>query len=124
MNKFNWYKALGFGLGIWAIAFGLVAVAFGLGIFASVWTQVGIAAIIAVVTYAFASGTRADNLGQALGYGAVFAAVGIALDLIVSQQLVSGLFGLWTYYLAYAAILFAPSVQVLFHQSSPSARAV
>lgn len=123
MTKFNWYKALGFGLGIWVIAFAVVASAFGLGIFASVWTQVAIAAIMAVVTYAFAVGTKAEDPGQALGYGAMFAAIGVVLDLIISQQFISGLFGFWTYYLTYAAILFAPSVQAAF-RSALSPRAI
>lgn len=123
MTKFNWYKALGFGIGIWVIGFALVAIAFGLGIFASVWTQVAIAAIMAVATYAFAAGTQNSNVGYAWGYGAVFAAVGIVLDLIISQRLVSGLFGLWTYYLTYALIVLAPPVQAMF-SSETSVRAV
>ena len=123
MTKFNWYKALGFAVLIWAVMFALVWATIGMGIFGSVWTQIGLAVIAAVVTYLFASNTKTSDVGSALGYGAVFAAVGIVLDLIISRQFVAGLFSLWTYYLTYAAILFAPSVQSVFGESR-SMRAV
>lgn len=124
MNKFNWSKALGFGVLIWAVMFVAVWAAIAMGIFSSVWTQIALAVIAAVATYLFASNAAASDIGPAFGYGVIFAAIGIALDLIISQRLVPGLFGLWTYYLTYAAILFAPSVQLGFGSSSTSARAV
>jgi len=123
MNKFSWGKALGFALLIWAAMFGLTWLAIATGIFASVWTQVVLAILAGVLAYAFATNTQSRDVSHALGYGAVFAAVGIVLDLIISQQLVSGLFSLWTYYLTYAAILFAPAIQHGL-SSEPSARAV
>lgn len=121
MNEFNWSKALGFGVLIWVILFLLVWATIGMGIFSAVGTQIVLGIIAAVVTYLSAINAKASDIGPALGYGAVFAAIGIILDLIISQQLVSGLFGLWTYYLAYVLILFAPSIE-LGLRGSTSAR--
>lgn len=112
MNKFNWLKALGFGVLIWAVMFVLVWAAISMGIFSSVWTQVILAIIAGVMTYALTANTKPSEVVPALGYGAVFAAIGIILDLAISQQLVSGLFGLWAYYLTYAVILLAPTLQL------------
>jgi len=121
MNGFNWSKALGFGVLIWVALFLLVWATIGLGIFDVVWTQIALAIMAAVVTYLFAVNAKASDLGPTLGYGAVFTAIGIGLDLIFSRQLITGLFGLWTYYLTYALILFAPSVELGLRGSRISA---
>lgn len=117
---FNWTKAFGFGFLIWAIMFILAWVTIAGGIFGSVWTQIVLAAIAGLLTYFLAAEANASDLGPAFGYGAMFVVVGMVLDAIISQQLVSGLYGLWTYYLTYALILFAPSVE-LGLRGSPSA---
>lgn len=118
MDKFNWSKALGFAVLIWIVMFAIVWATIGMGIFNSVWTQVILAIIVGIAAYLFAVNTKAVDVGPALGYGAVWAVVGIALDLIISRQFVPGLFGLWTYYLAYALILFAPSLELGFRGST------
>jgi len=119
MNNFNWLKAISFGIMIWAIMFALTWATIGLGIFGSVWTQVALAVIAGIASYTFAMNTKASDMGPALGYGAMFAVIGIVLDLIISRVFVAGLFSLWTYYLAYAAILFAPSIELGF-RGNPS----
>lgn len=119
MNNFNWLKAIGFGIVIWAIMFAVTWATIGLGIFGSVWTQLALALIAGIASYAFAMNAKATDVGPALGYGAMFAAIGIVLDLIISRVFVAGLFSMWTYYLAYAAILFAPSIELGF-RGNPS----
>ena len=111
MTNFNWFKAIGFGIVIWAIMFGLVWAAIGFGIFGSVLTQIALAILAGVASYFFAYGAKPEGIGTALGYGSVFAIVGIILDLIITQQLVAGLFHMWTYYLTYGVMLLAPSLQ-------------
>jgi len=111
MNNFNWLKAVGFGVVIWAILFFVVWATTSIGIFSSVWTQVVIAVIAAAVTYAFAGAARASDMGPALGYGVVFAVVGVILDLLISRQYIPELFNMWTYYLTYVAILFVPPIE-------------
>lgn len=114
MNTFNWSKAFGYGALIWAIMFILAWTTMAFGVFSLVWTQIILALIAAVIAYLFATDARASDLGPALGYGAMFVIVGMVLDALISQRLVSGLFSFWAYYLTYALILFAPSVELGF----------
>src|SRR5581483_1405432 len=112
MNKFNWTKALGFGLLIWAIMFALGALAayfsFGLG----VWTMLVLAVVAAFVAYGFALNAAPETTGQAISYGVVFAAIGLLLDLLISNALSPGIFGVWTYWLGYLFILGAPAAAI------------
>lgn len=112
MNTFNWTKAVVFGVLIWAAMFLLVWATISMAVFSSVWAQLALALVAGVLTYLFAMNVKAAGMNAVLGYGVAFVAIGIVLDLIISQRLVSGLFNLWTYYLAYAVILFAPSVEL------------
>ena len=116
--NFNWYKAIGFGALIWAIMFALASAIVGFGVAVSVGWSLTLAVVIGVVTYLFAMNARSETAGQALGYGAVFTAVGVVLDLVISWQFVSGLFSMWTYYVGYALVLLAPLVEFGFRGDS------
>ena len=109
MNNFSWAKAFGYGIGIWLVMFIVTAVVVsGMGIALGTGLGVSLAILAGVVAYLFALGTNSATSGQALGYGAMFAVIGIVLDALISARFQGNLFGLWEYYLGYALILFAP----------------
>jgi len=114
VNNFNWTKALGFGVLIWAIMFAAAAVLAGLNVALSVWVMLVLAIAAGVLSYSFAVSANPQTGGTALGYGVVFAATGIVLDLVISRQFSagSGIFGIWTYWFGYALMLFAPSLRI------------
>lgn len=121
MNGFNWTKAIVYGVLIWGLMFGLAWLAVGIGILYSVWTQIILAAIAGLITYAFASNIRARDFGHAFGYGLVFAAIGVVLDLIFSRLAYPSIYGVWTYYLAYALVLLAPMFRTSLNLTTPHA---
>ena len=110
MNNFSWSKAFGFGILLWAILFvvGLLLVTFGVTL--SIGWVVGMAVLAAILSYSFALATSSRTSGQALGYGFLWAAIGIVLDLIITRQFSAGegVFNQWSYWVGYALILFAP----------------
>ena len=111
-NNFSWAKAFGYGIAIWMIIFIVAAIlAVGFGVTLGVGMWISLAVLAGIISYLFATGTNAATSGQALGYGAMFAVIGIVLDALISARFQSNLFGLWEYYLGYALILFAPWVE-------------
>ncbi|OGE74048.1 MAG: hypothetical protein A3C49_03960 [Candidatus Doudnabacteria bacterium RIFCSPHIGHO2_02_FULL_42_25] len=120
MNKFNWFKAVGFGALVWAIMFIAASIFVGFGITINLWAEITLAIVGGIAAYLLAINIRAPAPMSAFGYGAVFVVVGVILDLIVSQQFVSGLFTMWTYYLGYALVLFAPQVELGFRSTNVS----
>ncbi len=112
MNNFSWTKAFGFAAAIWLIMFIVAALlAAGLGMTLGTGTWLTLAILAGVLSYLFALGTDSASYGQALGYGAIWAAVGMILDTLISYRLQSNLFGMWQYYLGYALVLLAPWVE-------------
>jgi len=109
MNNFSWTKAFGFGVAIWLIMFIVAAVLVsGMGIALGTGLWIALAVLAGIVAYSFALGTDSATGGEALGYGAVWVAVGIVLDTLISHRFLSNIFGLWQYYIGYALVLFAP----------------
>ncbi len=108
MNNFSWAKGFGFGVFLWLIMFVAAAVLVGLNIPLSTWSVLILAVVAGVLAFSFAVGAKPTSAGQAFGYGFLWAAIGIILDVIFSRQLNSGIFGIWSYWLGYAAILLAP----------------
>ena len=109
MNNFSWAKALGFGLLIWMIMFISAAILLlGLKFSLSVGTLLVLSIIAGLVSYSFGNVVDPQNATQALGYGTVWAATGLLLDLLVSNQQQPGIFQIWAYWLGYALVLFMP----------------
>lgn len=108
MNTFSWSKGLGYGAALWVIMFVAAAILVALGITIGIGWALGLAALMAVLSYVFAVNTDSENSGQALGYGFVWAAVGIVLDLLITRQFQSNVFGMWSYWVGYAMVLLAP----------------
>lgn len=108
MNNFSWFKAIGFGILIWAIMFLLAAILVAAGITIGIGWSLALALAIGVVAYSFALSADSAGLGQAFGYGLLWAIIGIALDLIITRQFQDNLFSMWTYWVGYALVFFAP----------------
>jgi hypothetical protein len=108
MNTFSWGKAIGFGFLIWAIASLLAAVLAAFGVVISFGWSLMLAVLVGVLSYAFAVSADSATSFQALGYGLVWALMGIGLDLLIMRQFQNNLFENWTYWLGVALVLFAP----------------
>jgi hypothetical protein len=115
MTKFNWYKALGFGVLVWAVG-GAALWVLAATTLSPAWGHGIVAAVIGITAYLFAINAQPEDVGQALGYGAVFVAVGMALDAVITRTFDAHIFTTWQYYLGYALALFAP----LFRAELPS----
>src|SRR3989344_1896380 len=102
MNKFNWFKAVGFGALVWAIMFVAASVIVAFGATIGIGWSLALAVVGGITAYLFALNAKPEDGVQALGYGAAFVVIGVVLDLLVSQQFVAGLFNMSTYYLGYA----------------------
>ncbi|MDR3643261.1 MAG: hypothetical protein P4L74_06590 [Candidatus Doudnabacteria bacterium] len=114
-SQFSWVKALFFGLLTWCTMFilGALVVTAQLGLGA--WIMLILAAIAGLVSFGFATIATPESVGQAIGYGAVFAAFGLILDVLISRHLQPGLYAVWTYWLAYALVLLSPITAVSGH---------
>ena len=115
MNKFDWFKAIGFGVLVWA-AGGLALWALTATTLSAGWAHGIVAAVIGITAYLFAINAKPEDVGQALGYGAVFVAVGMGLDALITRTFDPHIFTTWQYYLGYALALLAP----LFRTELPS----
>jgi len=111
MNNFSWAKALGYGAIIWVVLFLAALVLASSGVTIGIGWGLALAALALVLSYIFAIYDGAQSTAQAFGYGAVWAAVGLLLDLIVSHQLQGNIFSIWSYWLGYALVLFAPWIE-------------
>jgi hypothetical protein len=111
MNNFNWTKALGFGVVIWAA---MTAVLWILGSVESIgplWAHGITAALGGISALYLASNANPESGTQAAEYGLVFAAVILALDLIATQWFDAHVFASWQYWLGPALAFLAPWVQ-------------
>ena len=109
----NWKKALGFGVLIWVIMFVVFSILVGYGLMTSEETGWGLWSIVALiimllVTYVAARNIAPGNYGLALGYGVVFAVVGIILDYFISTKFVPNMFSAMSYWVSYIILALVP----------------
>lgn len=111
MNNINWTKALGFGLIIWA------AMALGLWVLSNInalgplWAHMIAAVIGGATAFLLAGNVRAENGTQAAGYGLLWAAMILTLDLVITQWFDVHVFASWQYWLGPALAFLAPWAQ-------------
>ena len=122
MTKFNWMKAIFFGIFIWAILFAVGLLLSATGVVIGIGALLTLAIIAAFVTYAFAVSASPQSATQALGYGLSFVVIGLLLDVLITRNLVAGLYSIWSYWLGYLFILVSPMVRL--PSSEPLAGAV
>ena len=117
MNKFNWYKALGFGVLVWAAAGAALWIVASTTLSAA-WGHGIVAAVMGIAAYLFAINAKPEDVGQALGYGAVFVAVGMVLDAAITRLYDPHIFTTWQYYLGYSLALLAPLLRTELPQGT------
>lgn len=109
MNNFSWSRAFGFGVLAWLIMFAATSALVGFKVnMASVWWGLGIAVIAGLTSFILAGYSKIESSNQALGYGAMWVVMGLALDLVISWQFNSSIFTSWEYWVGYALVLIAP----------------
>ena len=59
-----------------------------------------------------------------MAYGAVWVAIGIILDAIITVRFQAEIFGVWQYYAGYALVLLAPWFEYEFQGSGAHPKAV
>lgn len=110
MNTFNWGKAIGFGVVIWLIMFGVVSLLMNINLYDLTVVKIILVGIAGLLSYLLISNVEDITQLQAFAYGLSWVVIGVALDLIVSSQLTSGLFNRWEYWVGYAMILLTPAI--------------
>jgi hypothetical protein len=115
MNGFNWGKAIGFGVLVWVVG-GIALWILAATALSAAWAHGIVAVVIGITAYSFAINAKPSDVGQALGYGVVFVAVGMLLDAVITRLFDAHIFTTWQYYLGYGLALFAP----LFRIEMPS----
>jgi hypothetical protein len=122
MNTFNWVKGLGFGIILWAIML-IIAFAVGwVGFEATLLVNVAIALVTAVIAYLLARNVRPSTLGQAAGYGLLWAVVGFVLDFGILHNFDTSILASWQYWMLFAGAFVGPVVhglEVDVRQDSP-----
>lgn len=111
MKTFNGLKAIAYGVLIWGVA-ALALWALNFTDIGAGWTHGLVAGIMGLTAYLFALDTKAENVGQALGYGAVWVAIGMVLDAAVTQNFDAHIFTTWQYYVGYGLALLSPLAQL------------
>ncbi len=117
MTKFDLFKAISYGVLVWA-AGGLALWALTATTLSVGWTHGIVAVVIGITAYLLSINAKPEDVVQALGYGVVFAAVGLGLDAIITRTLDAHIFNTWQYYIGYALVLLAP----LFRTELPNDR--
>jgi len=119
MNKFSWSKAFGFGLLLWVSLFIIATVLSVVHATFSLWVVLALGIVGAFIAYGFAVSANPLGPAQALGYGISWVLIGLVLDALISRQIHSQIYGLWTYWFGYAMILLAPWVEEASHHHTP-----
>ena len=110
-SSFNWAKGLGFGALIWLILFAFTSALVGFEVMDTFGGQTLTMGVAAILTYGLSYSIRPADGYQAFGYGFLWAAIGILLDLVITYQFNPAVFSAWQYWVSYALVLFMPMVE-------------
>jgi len=108
----NWKKALGFGILIWIIMFVVVSLFVAYKMAQGTVFTVIVTLVTLVAAYFCARNIAPKSAGQAIGYGLIFAIVGIILDFLISQRFAPGMFSSVFYWISYVLIVLVPLLAV------------
>jgi len=109
---FNWKKAIGFGVLIWIIMFVTASIFVAYGVQSGTVMSLVILLVTLLAAYFCARNLVPTRCGQALGYGLVFAVIGIVLDFVISSRFVGGMFSSMWYWVSYALVVLTPCIAV------------
>ena len=111
--KFNWKKGIGFGLLLWIIMFVIISLFVGFKVsLTSTFMSLLMTLISAIIVLVLAGYVTPKNAGIALGYGLLWAVIGIILDLIISKRFAPGMFREVYYWLSYLLVVILPLLRV------------
>ncbi len=116
MNTFNWSKALGFGVLVWAIMASLLWILASFASLDPVWAHGIVAVVGGIAAYFLGRNTRPEHLDQGLGYGFTWAAIVILLDFAIIQWFDAHIFNAWQQWMSYALVFVAPLLQIEAHR--------
>ena len=108
----DYKKSIGLGVVCWAIMLVAMFLFVALKQDDSLVFQLLAAVIGGVATYWLAGFLKPATTGTALGYGVIFVIVGVILDLIITEQFMPGILGMWPVWFGYVLVLLAPLLQV------------
>ncbi len=117
MNKFSWYKAIGFGILLWAIMAIALWILGTISSLSPLWAHGIVAALGAISGFLVASTNKPSNGAEAAGYGLVWASIIVALDIVFTQWFDAHIFASWQYWLGPALVFLSPWVQTEARQA-------
>lgn len=123
--NFNWSKAIGFGIAIWLMVFALSRLLVGLDLRDSIWASAAIVAVAGLASFLLTRNLRLENSSQAMLYSLTWVVVSVLLDATVTAQFNPVVFTAQSQWLSYAAILFAPLLELTsrpIHRELPHVR--
>lgn len=101
----NWKKAIGYGVGIYAVIFVIISAL--LGVTTSVYLGLVLGIVVPIIaTYLYKPG----NTKTGLQVGLVWVVTALVLDFLITTQFVADIFSHWTVWVGYAIMLLAPAV--------------
>lgn len=124
MNKFNWTKAIGVGVIIWAVMAFTLWVLSSFQSLSPLWAHGIVAVAGGLATVLLAAGSRSEGGSQAAEYGLSWAVVTVLLDLAATQWLDVHIFTAWQYWLGIALVLVAPFVTYELQGSGSHSKAI
>ncbi len=108
----NWKKAVGFGAILWGAMFIIVSAFIGFKIYTLSWVPIVTALISGAISFTMAGFLKLMSAKMALSYAAVWVAVGLALDALISMRFAPAIFADWTLWLGYGLAFLAPLLRV------------
>jgi hypothetical protein len=120
IEKFNWSKAVGFGVLIWIVMFVFVSLIISIGVYDYIISAVAVVLIAGIIAYMFSSNAKPISVSQAISYGLVWVITGIVLDLLITLKFNAEVFSHWEYWASYAFIFIAPMINIRLEKSKTS----
>jgi hypothetical protein len=109
----NWKKGILFGVVVWAIMFVIACIFVAYKVPSnSTFFNIVLTVLSAIAILIVAGFVAPKNAGQALGYGILFAVVGIILDFLISSKFAPGMFRSSYYWLSYILVIILPLFRV------------
>lgn len=124
MNTFNWTKAVGLGVLIWAIMALALWVLGGFESVSPLWAHGIVAAVGGLSAVALAAVSKSEAGTQAAEYGLSWAIMVVLLDVAATQWFDAHIFTAWQYWLGIALVLISPWVTYELQEGGTHSRAV
>ncbi len=108
----NWKLAIGYGVTIWVLMFAIVSIFVGYEAYDSSFAKAVIVVAAGAISFIFSRKIGPSSAANALYYGAVWVAAGLALDAIVTTRFAPHIFAAKSLWAGYLLVLLAPLLNV------------